>query len=219
MNGAALLLASIFAIGTGAPAPATAQVDNAELKKLFDSDQADRNGSAFRTEPGAVAARDEQRREAALEFVKDGALHSARDYFHAAMIFQHSAQNIDLAHALSTVASYLDPENKQYRWLMAASWDRMLVRRVQPQWYGTQFQSDERGIFLFPLADNAVTDAERAEMGVPPLDEARAMVIRMAAMTGEQPHPSPPTIEELQKKGRLNFGESAPPSQSGNTEE
>ena len=134
------------------------------------------------------------------------------------MVFQHSAEDIGLAHSLATVASYLDPQDKKYRWLMAASWDRMLMQHVQPQWYGTQYQSDDQGTFLFPVVDGAVTDAERIAMGVPSLDKSRARLTEMAAMIGGKPHPKPPTIEELQKKGRLNFGKTQPPASSGKTE-
>lgn len=192
--------------------------DNAALQKIFSADQADRLGDAFRKEPDAVMARDKQRRDIALQIVKDGALHTARDYFSAAMVFQHSAEDIGLAHSLATIASYLDPQNKQYRWLIAASWDRMLMQHVQPQWYGTQYQTDDRGTFLFPVADGAVTDAERTAMGVPSLDESCTRLAEMAAMVGEKPHPKPPTIEELQKNGRLNFGKIPPSTSSGKTE-
>jgi hypothetical protein len=200
---------------TPAPHPPS---DNAELQKIFGADQADRLGDAFRKEPEAVLARDAHRRDAALKMVKDGALHTARDYFSAAMVFQHSAEDIGLAHALATIASYMDPQNKQYRWLIAASWDRMLMQHVQPQWYGTQYQSDAQGTFLFPVAEGAVTDAERADMGVPPLEESRARLAEMAAMVGEKPHPKPPTLEDLQKNGRLDFGKTPPPAGSGKTE-
>lgn len=191
--------------------------DNAELQKIFSADQADRLGDAFRKEPDVVMARDKQRRDLTLQMVKDGALHTAHDYFSAAMVFQHSAEDIGLAHALATIASYLDPQSKQYRWLIAASWDRMLMQHVQPQWYGTQYQTDDQGTFLFPVADGAVTDAERTAMGVPSLDESRTRLAEMAAMVGEKPHPKPPTIEELQNNGRLNFGK-IPSTSSDKTE-
>ena len=192
--------------------------DNAALQKIFNADQADRLGDGFRKEPEAVIARDKQRRDITLQMLKDGAMHTARDYFSAAMVFQHSAEDIGLAHSLATIASYLDPQNEQYRWLIAASWDRMLMQHVQPQWYGTQYQTDDQGTFLFPVADDAVSDAERAAMGVPSLDESHARLVEMATMVAEKPHPKPPTIEELQKNGRLNYGKTTPPTSSGKTE-
>ena len=194
------------------------QADNAVLKKILDADQTDRQGDAFRNEPEAVKARDRQRRDTVLQMVKDGSLHTARDYFSAAMVFQHSADDIRLAHSLATIAGYLDPENKQYRWLMAASWDRMLMQRVQPQWYGTQYQGDERGMFLFPIAGGAVTDAERADMGVPALDESRSRLVEIAAMVGQKVRPEPPTIEELQGKSRPSPNKNSSPTHSGKEE-
>jgi hypothetical protein len=210
--------ASQACFASGTPPTPPPHSDNAALQEIFSADQADRLGDTFRKEPEAVVSRDRQRRDTTLQMVKDGALHTARDYFHAAMVFQHSAEDIDLAHSLATIASYLDPDNKQCRWLIAASWDRKLMQHVQPQWYGTQYQSNDQGAFLFPVADGAVTDAERTAMGVPSLEESRTRLVEMAAMMGEKPHPNPPTIEELQKKGRLNVGKTPPPSSPGNTE-
>lgn len=215
-----LLAGNAWASQASDPPPAPqAPADNVALKKIFDEDQADRLGPAFRTEPEAVMARDGQRRDAALQMVKDGRLRTARDYFAAAMIFQHSADDIALAHSLATIARYLDPQNKQYRWLMAASWDRMLMQRVQPQWYGTQYQSDDQGLFLFPVADGAVTDTERTEMGVPSLEESHARLAEMASMTGNPPRTRPPTIEELRNQSRPGPGEVPPASVPDKTEE
>lgn len=219
--GVCLLLAfagSQACFASDSPPATHSHSDNAALQEIFSADQADRLGDAFRKEPEAVIARDKQRRDITLQMVKDGALHTAHDYFSAAMVFQHSAEDIGLAHSLATIASYLDPQSKQYRWLIAASWDRMLMQHVQPQWYGTQYQTDDQGTFFFPVADGAVTDAERADMGVPSLDESRTRLAEMAAMVGEKPHPKPPTIEELQKNGRLNNGKNPPPTSSGKTE-
>ena len=201
------------------PAPAPhSPTNNAALQEIYDADQADRLGDAFSKEPEAVMARDQQRRDAALQLVKDGALHTAQDYFSAAMVFQHSADDISLAHSLATIASYLDPSNKQYRWLMAASWDRMLMQHVQPQWYGTQYQGSDQGVFLFPVAEGAVTDAERAAMGVPSLDESRARLAEMAAMVGGKPRPESPTIQALQDERRLDSGKATPTASPGKTE-
>lgn len=205
------LVSSQACFASDSPASHTPS-DNAALQEIFDADQADRLGDAFRKEPEAVIARDKQRRDITLQMVKDGELHTARDYFSAAMIFQHSADDIGLAHALATIASYLDPQNKQYRWLIAASWDRKLMQHLQPQWYGTQYQGGQQGMYLFPVADGAVTDSERADMGVPPLDEAKARLVDMAAMMGDKVNPGPPTIEELQKNGRLDSGRTSTPA-------
>lgn len=205
---AVLGLASLMALLTaaavaGAPGQATvADTPQATIKSLLEADQADRTSGALQREPEAVIARDRQRRDAAIAKLRAGELRTAEDYFAAAMIFQHSAQDIRLAYALATIASTLEPDNARYRWLIAAAWDRELMQRLQPQWYGTQYQSSDDGMFLFPVADGAVTDAERTAMGVPTLAEARSNVGKMAEMMGQKARVNAPTIETLRETAR-----------------
>lgn len=208
----AIFLAAMMFIGIALPVDAAESTapteekpaDNQPLKAIFDADQSDRTGGAFQRDWKAAMARDKARRDQAADMLREGRLRTARDYFHAAMIFQHSHGDIRLAHALSTVASHLDPGHKQYRWLVAASWDRLLMQQVQPQWYGTQYQADDQGIFLFPVAEDAVTDEERAEMGVPALAEAHVRLKDMAASAGKAPRDTAPTIADLQARARLD---------------
>lgn len=178
-----------------------ASIDNPELQAIVDADQADRLGGAWLKDAEAVMARDRARRDRVLALLRGGRLGSARDYFNAALVFQHSDGDVPLAYALATVSHYLDPGHKAPPSLMAAAWDRMLMRRVQPQWYGTQYQTDERGTFLFPVAEGAVTDQERAAMSVPSLAEARARTAEVAASVGKKPAATP-TIGELQARTR-----------------
>jgi hypothetical protein len=94
----------------------------------------------------------------------------------------------------------LAPDEKRYRWLTAASWDRIMSTQLQPQWYGTQFQSDDAGMFLYPLADGAVSDDDRKAMQVPTLAETAARLQEIARLHGQAVNPDPPTIEQLREK-------------------
>ena len=195
-----LLLSCLLA----AVAPLHAQVtDNAELAALYDADQKARTDGA-EIDWAVVAEEDATRRARVLALMRDGALRSAEDHFRAAMVFQHGGTLADyrIAHALATLAATLDPERANYRWLVAASWDRMMTAQLQPQWYGTQFQSSETGLFLYPVADGAVDDAERTRMGVPSLAQSQARVGEMAASIGQAARPQPPTIEQLRQEQR-----------------
>lgn len=196
----------VISSGVAAQNPASippAVQDNVDLKAIFDADQADRTNGSMAREPEAVLCRDRRRREITLEHFKSGKLRTAVDYFRAAMVFQHSMDDIRLAHALSTIAAYLDPSKPQYRWLSAASWDRLLTQHVQPQWYGTQYQSDEHGMFLYPVAEGAVNDEERLQMGVPTLAAAQRMAMDIPAIEGKPARKAPaPTIAQLQAKAR-----------------
>ena len=195
----ALLLMS--PAGTDA-AGTTDNADNAAMNAIHGQDQADRSGDAMQRDPAAVFARDRARRDATLALVREGRLHTATDYFRAAVVFQHSADDIRLAHALATIATTLDPGDGRARWLVAASWDRLLMQRLQPQWYGTQYQDSGDGVFLFPIADGAVDDEERRRMDVPTLGEARARLDDMAKMMGRPALAESPTIETLRERSR-----------------
>jgi hypothetical protein len=121
------------------------------------------------------------------------------------MVYQHGQglEDIRLAHALATVAMSLEPDEARYRWLVAASWDRIMTTQLQPQWYGTQFQSTPAGMFLYPVADGAVSDQDRRAMQVPTLDESRSRVAEMARTNGLEVDPAPPTIEQLREARRV----------------
>ena len=124
-----------------------------------------------------VTAEDAVRRNQVLELIKQGSVRSAEDYCRAALIFQHgdTVDEIRLAYSLATTSRALDPTEKRCKWLSAAAWDRILLRLNKPQWYGTQFTRSQAGKWeLYPVDETAVTDGERAELGVPPLAESRA---------------------------------------------
>jgi len=193
----ALLLSGLLAT----TAPLHAQVaDNAELASLYRDDQKARDSTDI--DWTVVSREDAQRRARVLVLLGEGQLRTATDYFNAAMVFQHGVDLADyrIAHALATLAATLDPERANYRWLVAASWDRMMTAQLQPQWYGTQFQGSDEGLFLYPVAEGAVDDVERVRMGVPTLAQSQARVGEMAASVGQQPRPVPPSIEQLRQE-------------------
>jgi hypothetical protein len=99
-------------------------------------------------------------------------------------VMQHglSANEIRTANALATIAAALEPQNARYKWLVAASWDRLLVDLHKPQWYATQYVSGQGGKFALYPVDESITDADRLEMGAPTLAEARKRADQMAGV-------------------------------------
>ena len=180
-----------------------AMARNPELAAIYEADQAARSKPA-EIDWTVLLPEDRKRRERVMELLRTGEVRAAEDYHHAAMVFQHgeSLDDIRLAHALSTIAMSLAPDETRYRWLTAASWDRIMTTQLQPQWYGTQFQSDDTGMFLYPLADGAVSDDERRAMQVPTLAETGVRLQEIARMHGQAVNPDPPTIEQLRKTRR-----------------
>lgn len=172
---AAPCLALALALLCAAPLLAAAQADN-ELKKLFEEDQAERApqpGQAI--DWNAIVLRDEARQQRVKALIAADSLQSGADYYHAAMVMQHSLEVDDhlLAHDLCVIA--ISKGEAKAKWLAAASLDRYLVGIGRPQRYGTQFFSNHpsRPPRLRPI-DPSVPDSLRRELGVPTLAEAKA---------------------------------------------
>jgi hypothetical protein len=153
---------------------ANAQVSsNDELKKLVKTDQSDREAESI--DWPAVDLRDKERATRVVQILRDGQIKTAEDFYNAGMIFQHgsSPDDIKLAFSLATISARLAPANPAPKWLAAAAWDRYMMWKKLPQWYGTQSQffKDTGKTSLYPVLPDAVTDAERAEAQVPPLSK------------------------------------------------
>lgn len=160
-----------------------APANQRELADLLLADQADRTPGPNGIDWKVVWPRDLARQARVKELLKDGEVRTADDYYAAAMVFQHGegADEIRLAHALAFTAWQMKPDHALARWLVAASWDRLMMRLKRPQWYGTQFskpQPDQPWV-LYDIDETVVSDAERAQMGVPTLAESKARVAEL----------------------------------------
>lgn len=144
---------------------------NDKLKELVGADQADR--STAHIDWPAVNQRDTSRAAEVMAQLRSGKVLTAEDFYNAAMVFQHggSADDLQLAHALATISARLAPEHPAPKWLAAAAWDRYMMWKKQPQWFGTQSQvlKDTGKKTLYPVLPDAISDAERAAAGVAPL--------------------------------------------------
>ncbi len=185
-----VLIAACGRQQTDDPAPTP---DNAELKQLFERDQAVReNGFVDLNDIEAVSRmirEDSLRRVQVEAIIEAGELHTAEDYYRAAMIFQHGDDTTAYrrAHALARQAVALDSTHPHAKWLTAAAWDRYLMEQGKPQWDGSQYtrQSGEAWK-LYEVDTTRVTDAERRRLGVPTLQEARAQADSMNAQLERQ---------------------------------
>lgn len=178
---ALIALAGILVTGmplSNSTPPAQSQENNAEIAQMFKEDQADRSGDLSATNWHEVAERDEKRRTRALELVKDGSLKTGTDFFHAAMIFQHSEEpdGYKMAHELSVIAVSLG--HPTAKWLAAASWDRFLLSIEHKQRFGTQFWIKDKKASLQPV-DEKITDSMRKFMNCPTLEQAKQRAVEM----------------------------------------
>ena len=168
------LVLAIVAAGVASmsvpPGPRFA-ADNAELRGVYEDDQADRARAGGRASgPAAVSMRERERRVKAI--IERGRLTTGADYYHAAVVLQHGGEPSDLilAHELAMVALALGDERA--RWLAAATLDRYLVERGQAQRWGTQYR-EAPGAPAETLysVEPGVTDTMRQVMDVPSLEE------------------------------------------------
>jgi hypothetical protein len=149
--------------------------DNAELTKICDADQADRQLPPQKIDWAVVSKRDEERLRRVKEIYTAGGIHTATDMYHAALVLQHSSMPEDflLSHELC-VASASKGGGSQSLWLAAASEDRFLMNIKRPQRFGTQYRSSGPNTpFKLYEIDPAVTDQLRAWMSTPSLPEAK----------------------------------------------
>jgi hypothetical protein len=114
------------------------------------------------------ADRSKERRERVAELYAQGHVQSAEDYYHAAlvMLYGEDLPHFDLARTFARRAADMG-ETRAWS-VVAAAWDRGLLKRGQPQRFGTQFVRED-GRWSLGQVDPSVTDGERAMYGVPPL--------------------------------------------------
>ena len=172
-----LLLAGVVLglVASDAPDQPPASSDNAELTRMFQEDQDDRKPGLHGIDWAVVKPRDDARLARTRDLYASGALRSGADWWHAALILQHSSEADDylLAHEMSVAAVAEGEENA--RWLVAAAEDRFLMKIGRRQRFGTQYEpADEPGKYRLAPTDPGVTDELRAVLGTPSLAEAKA---------------------------------------------
>jgi hypothetical protein len=164
----------------------TPTVDESELDGLVADSDESRNSSRmavlyvadqtarqlpFEIEPPQLDEEDTQRRIEALALIKNGDIHSPRDFVYAAFIFQHGdcPAHYHFANRLAQIA--LDVGYDEARWIFAATLDRFLMSIDEFQKFGTQYTWIDGEFVLYPV-DPETSDDERRAYNVPSLAEA-----------------------------------------------
>jgi hypothetical protein len=159
---------------------ASVAVDNPEIQQIVDADQAVRsNWEKLSSEDlKTMGNRDHQRALRIREIVGAGGLHSARDFSNASLVLQHSSSfaGFQLAHELA-VCSLLLGDRAMGRWLVAATYDRMLNSVGHDQRFGTQGAltlTTSAKPTVRETDESGICDAERLALGCPTLAAKRA---------------------------------------------
>jgi hypothetical protein len=148
--------------------------DRQDLVRMFDEDQADREGATI--DWTFVLPRDHARLAKVKELFTTGGLRTGGDYYRAAMILQHGTVPEDflLAHEFCVAAMALGKADRTTRWLAAASEDRFLMNLDRPQRFGTQYRFEGSEPMRLYRVGEGVTDELRRIMATPTLAEAKA---------------------------------------------
>lgn len=157
---------------------------NEDLAALFEEDRAD--AQIFRGDEAFIAS--QARRVRVEQLLAQGAVNTAEDYFHACFIFQHGdkLENYAQAHLLARTAGDLGHPRAPY--MVAASYDRWLMRQGKPQKYGTNSVGGKDGVRLWDY-DPRTTDEERTSLNVPTLAELLERTKQVAQNASQSPDP------------------------------
>jgi hypothetical protein len=146
---------------------------------MYQEDQDDRKPGPHGIDWAVVKPRDDARLARTRELYASGALHTGADWWHAALILQHSSEAEDylLAHEMCIAAIAGGEEDA--KWLAAATEDRFLMSIGRKQRFGTQYEpADEPGTYRLAPTEPGVTDQLREVLNTPSLATAEATASR-----------------------------------------
>ena len=153
--------------------------DNLELLQIYQNDQSERQIENIDWE--ILLRKDSIRLIRVNQLLDSNKVRTSNDYHNAAMIFQHGYDTIASGMAVKLMRMSLELDSTANKWLLAAAIDRDLMRRNQPQIYGTQYlkMGEDAPWELYKLDSTKITDSERKEYGVETLAEQREKIKKM----------------------------------------
>lgn len=149
---------------------------HAEIKKIVDADQADRQidfSKLRQKDLEAISERDKARQRRIKQLLGQGAPKTAEDFANAALVLQHGEVFDDyaLAHELCVASMILG--NAKAAWLSGASYDRMLVNGGHPQRFATQYNLGASGYELTWFDPAKINDSMRRAVVRVTLEQAK----------------------------------------------
>jgi hypothetical protein len=183
---ATVALMSVILLGCAVP---TQPPDSAELEAIVAADQKDREPEMAKIDWMAVSGRDADRRKRVLEMIEAKQVVTGKDFWRAALVFQHGEGSNDIlvAHILAVIS--LGKGQPEARRMAAITLDRYLNRIGQPQVFGTQFSSqrpeDSASWRMEPYDTKLIGDGLRGLNCVEPL--AKQLQILEDLRQGKEP--------------------------------
>jgi tetratricopeptide (TPR) repeat protein len=155
------------------PLTVFSQINNIELQRMYNEDQAARMVNEI--DWLVLTKQDRERQNRVYELIKARQIVTGKDYYNSAMIFQHGADSIAFAMAVRHMRKAIELDTTINKWLLAAAIDRDLLSRNKPQIYGTQYSRMNGEKWKRSRIDTTqVTDKERKYYNVETLAEQLA---------------------------------------------
>jgi hypothetical protein len=173
-------VAAVYKDPAQAAKKAAAANNNAEVKAIRDADQKVRQdwSKLSTADMQRVGEEDRARAVRIRAIIGAGGLRTASDFANASLVLQHSEAfaGYELAHELA-VCSLVLGDRGMGRWLVAATYDRMLGSVGLDQRFGTQgeitFSSSAKPT-VAETDERDICDNERLALGCPTLAAKRA---------------------------------------------
>jgi len=114
----------------------------------------------------------QEERKGRIGFLNVETRKTSKDYYHSAMIFQQGLDTFATSMAVKIMKRSLELDSSINKLLLAAAIDRDLMRRGEPQIFGTQYTSVKGGFFQrYELDSTKISDEVRREYNVETLAE------------------------------------------------
>jgi len=154
--------------------------DNAELIEIYKNDQADRQAGE-NIDWSVVSKRDSLRELRVYQLLDSNKVRTSKDYHNAAMVFQHGGDSTAYGMAVKMMRKSIELDSTADKWLLAATIDRYLLSKDEPQIYGTQYHKygKDEPWQIAKMDTTKISDAERIEYGVETLAEQKEKVKRI----------------------------------------
>jgi tetratricopeptide (TPR) repeat protein len=170
--------------------------DNEELKEIYRTDQSER--STHNINWKTLNKNDSVRMARVYELLRTNKVVTGQDHYHAAMVFQHGSDTVASAMAVNMMRKAIELDTTVNKWLLAAAIDRDLMRRNEPQIYGTQYMKAGDGPWQrYRIDSTKVSDEERKTFGVETLAEQRRKERMMNKTSLAELHATGKTVNEI----------------------
>ncbi len=140
-----------------------------KIASLYKEDLKERSSST--KVPEVIIKHDKERRKIIKDILADVGSDinrlSSKSLYYIAWIFHHGVTISDSEHAKRYALLSFNKGLKKAGWLYAASTDRLLMRKDEPQKFGTQFyKAGKNAKWKLYKTDLSISDVEREKYGV-----------------------------------------------------